>query len=220
MFARSLAVLLILYSGGVAVAQEEAKFRTVKKDGPFEVRVYEPRVVAETFVDSSFADAGNLAFKRLFAYISGENKSRQKVAMTAPVTHETSAPSGGQPGQKIAMTAPVTQENSEGKFRVTFVLPASFTIENAPVPTDPLVTLKSEPEQETAVIRYSGSWNQKLYSSRLKELSEWMTSSSLVAVGEPVWARYNPPFSLPILRRNEILVPIRSSASQAAAPRS
>ncbi|MBX7246833.1 MAG: heme-binding protein [Candidatus Sumerlaeaceae bacterium] len=207
------AALFSVFMGRPAMGQEEAKYSVVKKDGAFEVRQYEARVVAETFVEGDFASAGNSAFNRLFGYISGKNKGKQKVAMTAPVTQETSDPSAGsKEGEKIAMTAPVTQETSGGKFRVTFILPASFTMANAPEPTDPDVKLKSEPARKAAVVKYSGSWSQKLYDRKLAELKDWMTTSSLVADGNPVWARYNPPFSIPVFRRNEIIIPIKDSA--------
>ncbi len=204
------AVLLTVFCGGSAMSQEEAKYRVVKKDGAFEVREYEQRVVAETFVRGDFGGAGNVAFNRLFGYISGRNKSRQKIAMTAPVTQEISDPArAAGAGEKIAMTAPVTQEEAGGAFRVTFILPASYTLENAPEPADPSVRLKDEPAHRAAVIRYSGSWSSSLYGKKLVELRDWMSSSSLVAAGNPIWARYNAPFSLPVLRRNEVIIPVR-----------
>jgi hypothetical protein len=86
----------------------------------------------------------------------------------------------------------------------------------APEPTDPMVTLKSEPERQAAVIRYSGSWRRELYERKLQELNDWITSSSLAPSGNPVWARYDPPFSLPSLRRNEIIIPIKNIPADVA----
>ncbi len=193
------------------MAQEEAKFTVIKKDGNYEIREYAPRVVAQTFIDGSFTDAGNRVFNRLFGYISGENSGSKKIAMTAPVTQETS-PAGS--GEKIAMTAPVTQQEKDGKYRVTFILPASYTMDNAPSPTNSDVTLAAEPETRVAAVTYSGTWSEENYDKYLKELQGWMTSNSLKAESGPIWARYNQPFSLPLLRRNEIIIPIKDADDQ------
>ncbi len=190
------------------MAQEEAKFTVVKKDGNYEVREYAPRVVAQTFIDGAFTEASNSAFNPLFGYISGKNTASKKIAMTAPVTQQTNPAAAG---EKIAMTAPVTQQKKDGKYRVTFILPASYTIDNAPSPTNADVTLAAEPETRAAAVTYSGTWSKANYDKNLKELQGWMTSNSLTAKADPIWARYNPPFSLPLLRLNEIIIPINET---------
>lgn len=212
--ARSLSVFVLPMAMGLAIislagkagAVEEAKYTVVRKDGAFQIRKYESRVVAETQVDGSFSDAGNKAFNRLFDYISGKNASTQKIAMTAPVTQQVYT--GTSSGEKIAMTAPVIQQQTEGKYRVAFILPASYTLETAPKPLNADVTIKSEPESLAAVVEYSGSWSKASYDENLKKLQDWMTSNSLTAKGKPTWARYNSPYSLPLFRRNEVIIPI------------
>jgi len=197
--------LAFLSLAGKAGAVEEAKYTVVRKDGAFQIRKYEPRVLAETQVDGSFSDAGNKAFNRLFDYISGNNAATQKIAMTAPVTQQVDTTSSG---EKIAMTAPVIQQQTEGKYRVAFILPASYTMETAPKPLNKDVTITSEPESLAAVVEYSGSWSKANYDENLKKLQDWMTSNSLTAKGKPTWARYNSPYSLPLFRRNEVIIPI------------
>ena len=120
------------------MAIEEATYTVVERDGEFEIRDYAPHVVAETVVAGSFDRAGNEAFSRLFRYISGDNRSRHKVAMTAPVSQ-------GSEGEKIAMTAPVEQQPAEDRWVVSFTMPASSALETLPQPGDPQVTLRQVP---------------------------------------------------------------------------
>ena len=95
---------------------------------------------------------------------------------------------------------------------VSFMMPASYSMETIPMPTDPRVSLREIPPQRMAVIRYSGRWTEKNYVKQLEALREWMSSNGLEAVGDPLWARYNAPFSLPFMRRNEILLPLAEDA--------
>lgn len=186
---------------GDAMAAEEAKYTVVLKADRFELRKYESHILAETTVDGDFEDAGNKAFGRLFKYISGNNQQQQKVAMTSPVGQ---APSS----QKIEMTSPVGQQKQDGKWIVSFMMPASFTLETIPEPKDSAVSIRQVPARHIAAVRYSGSWSEKAYRRNLAELKEWIEENGLQPVGEPIWARYNPPFMPWFLRRNEILVPV------------
>ena len=187
--------------GGCAVNREEAKYEVVSKSKNFEIRDYAPYVVAETVVEGPLEDAGNKAFHRLFNYISGNNQSRDKIAMTAPVSQEP-AP------EKIKMTSPVGQQLSEGGWVVSFTMPASYTMETLPAPVDPRVKLRQIPACRMATVRYSGSWSEKRYLHYKKELESWIEENGYRILGEPVWARYNPPFTPWLLRRNEILIPV------------
>ena len=183
------------------MAIEEAEYTVVLKEERFEVREYEPHIVAETIVDGDFEDAGDEAFGRLFKYISGNNKSRQKIEMTAPV---------GQAGasQKIDMTSPVVQMQVDGRWAVSFMMPASFTLDTLPEPKDRNVILRQVPARNMAAVIYSGFWSEKGYLRNKGKLEAWIDEKGFRTVGEPVWARYNPPFMPWFLRRNEILVPI------------
>ena len=183
------------------MAVEEAKYSVILKDDKFELRKYEPHVLAETIVDSDFEGAGNEAFNRLFKYISGNNKRQQEVAMTSPVGQSHSS-------QKIEMTSPVSQKEQDGKWAVSFMMPESFTLETTPEPMDSSVKIRQVPERHVAAVRYSGFWSTKNYIRNLEELKAWIEVKAYRPVGDPIWARYNPPFTPWFLRRNEILVPV------------
>jgi hypothetical protein len=184
-----------------AMATEEAAYTVVRTDGAFEIRDYAPHVVAETLVEGTLEEAGNTAFDKLFRYISGGNRSREKLAMTAPVSQQPK-------GEKIAMTAPVAQQRVQERWAVSFMMPATYTLETLPAPEDPQVTLRQVPARRIAAVRYSGSWSEKGYLRHKSELESWMRAKGLASAGEPQWARYNSPFSLWFLRRNEILIPV------------
>lgn len=196
-----LAGTLITFGAMNAMAIEEAAYSVVKKEDRFEIREYAPHILAETVVESDLEGAGNQAFKKLFRYISGDNRPRTKVAMTAPVSQEPR-------GEKIAMTAPVGQQQVNGKWAVSFMMPSSATLKTLPEPEDPHITLRQVPARRMAAVRYSGFWSEKSYLRYKAELEEWILKMNLSVVGEPIWARYNPPFTPWFLRRNEILLPI------------
>ncbi|MFT5722344.1 MAG: hypothetical protein ACI9W6_002673 [Motiliproteus sp.] len=189
------------------MAVEQAEYRVVFKEDRFEVREYPPLIVAETLVEGDFEDVGNEAFGRLFKYISGNNQLRQNVEMTAPVGQTAES-------QKIRMTSPVGQQQVEGRWAVSFMMPASSTLETLPEPKDQTVVLRQVPARHMAAVRYSGFWSEEGYMRNKTKLEAWIDEQGFIPVGEPVWARYNPPFMPWFLRRNEILVPIDECAAQ------
>ena len=195
------AVTITLTGVGHAMAIEEASYNVVVKDEKFEVRDYSTHVLAETIVDGDLEKAGSKAFDRLFRYISGDNQSRNKVAMTAPVSQERAR-------EKIKMTAPVSQQRVQEKWAVSFMMPATYTLETLPVPSNPAVTLRQVPARRMATVRYSGLWGEARYLEHKTALESWMRAKGLTASGAPVWARYNPPFTPWFMRRNEILIPV------------
>jgi effector-binding domain-containing protein len=195
--------LLACFAGGCATTVEEAKYKLISKTRNFEIRDYPPHIVAETEVDGTLEDSGGKAFKRLFDYISGENRSREKIAMTTPVTQKPSS-------EKIAMTAPVGQQRTVGGWMVSFTMPMSYTLDALPVPENPDVRLRQIPARRMASVRYSGTWSEKRYLRYLQKLESWIAKNRFRILGEPVWARYNPPFTPWFLRRNEILIPVDS----------
>jgi hypothetical protein len=197
----TVAVALIIIGAMDAMAIEEAKYEVVKKDNKFEIRDYAPHILAETVVQGDLKDAGNKAFKKLFRYISGDNRSLDKVAMTAPVSQQPM-------GEKIKMTAPVGQRRVQERWAVSFMMPASYTLKTLPEPVDSTVTLRQVPARRMAAVRYSGFWSEKRYHRYKLELESWLHERGLAIVGDPIWARYNPPFTPWFLRRNEILIPI------------
>lgn len=198
-----LVIAFMTLSSGGAMATEEAKYELVHQEGDFQVRQYAPHIVAETLVDSEFEDAGSEAFQRLFKYISGNNSTKQNINMTAPVSQEAS-------GEKIEMTSPVGQQSVNGRWAVSFMMPASSSYETLPTPNNSKVVLKQVPERFIASIEYSGFWSEKAYKENKNELQMWISKNGYKVIGEPIWARYNDPFTLWFLRRNEILIPIEN----------
>ena len=191
---------------------EQQPYRIMRNCGVFEVRSYPEHLLAEVVIEGTFESAGNRAFRYLFAYISGENHTSQKIAMTAPVAQEP-AP------EKISMTAPVIQQEIKGqgngggmpKFRVSFVLPQRFTVEDAPAPTNPLVHLRLVPRSVAVVIRFSGRWSTANYQQHLQTLRIAVRQSGLTAIGPPRFARFDPPFKPWFLRHNEIALDIEEA---------
>jgi effector-binding domain-containing protein len=196
-------LLLTLFLMGCASTVEESQYRLISKAGNFELRDYPPYIVAETEVDGKLEDAGNKAFKKLFDYISGNNRSKEKIAMTAPVSQKPSS-------EKIAMTTPVRQQQTEGGWTVSFTMPKEYTMETLPTPENPDVKLRQIPARRMASVRYSGTWSEERYRQYLQKLESWIDNKGFKIQGEPVWARYNPPFTPWFLRRNEILIPVDS----------
>jgi hypothetical protein len=186
------------------MAYEEARYTVIMKEESYELRQYELHIVAETIVEGDFDKAGNEGFRRFFKYISGENQKKQSIAMTTPVSQETGS-------EKIAMTAPVSQEQTGGQWRIAFVMPSEYTMDTLPQPVDPKVLLKQIPSRRMAAITYSGTWSRERYEEHKALLEAIIQRKKLHPLGEPVLARYNSPFTLWFLRRNEVLVPVQGS---------
>ena len=195
------ALAVLWLTPGVAMAVEQPEYEVVASHGDFEVRRYAAMILAETRVESDFERAGNEAFQRLFAYISGDNAVQSKIAMTAPVLQQPSA-------EKIDMTAPVLQARDTSGWSVAFVVPAQYSWETAPQPTDPRVTLRLLPARTVAAVRFSGTWDEERFATREKELRALLADRGLTTIGEAVYARYNPPFIPWFMRRNEVMIPV------------
>ncbi len=186
------------------MAIEKAKYQALESEGDFELRRYEPSIVAETLVDGEFDGVANEGFRRLVAYINGKNRKKASISMTAPVTQEAGS-------EKISMTAPVGQEKAGGSWRITFLMPSEYTMETLPEPLDERVVLREVPGRRMAAIRYSGTWSRKRYEEKRALLMAWVEKRGWRPVGNPVWARYDPPFMPWFLRRNEILIAVEDS---------
>jgi hypothetical protein len=179
-------------------AAPEPDYAVVKAEEPFELRDYPELVLVKT----AMSDGTRGSFGRLFDYISGANGGQRKIAMTAPVLER-------QKGDRIAMTAPVLRApNDGGEEEMAFILPQDLTRETAPLPTDPAVTLGVIPPRRVAVVRFSGSAGAEDVASNLGKLEDWMSENGLVAAGPPELAQYNPPWTVPAFRRNELIVPV------------
>ena len=183
------------------LAVEKAKYTVLEKDDSFEIRQYEAQIVAETFVEGDLEEVGNEGFRRLYAYISGENTKKQSISMTAPVGQQAGS-------EKIAMTAPVRQEKKDNRWRITFLMPAEYTLKMLPEPIDERVKLAEEPGRLMAAVKYSGTWSEEGYEKNKALLEEYLRMRGLTNAGAAVWARYDPPFMPWFLRRNEVLIPV------------
>ena len=195
------ALLLVVLSQGAVMAVEEPPFKVESRNAHYEVRSYAPTVVAETLIEAGFEDAGNRGFRILADYIFGNNQSRTRVSKDALATQQA-------PAEKIAMTAPVSQVSSAKGFLVQFTMPVSFTLETLPKPNDARVHLRQIPARRVAVIKYTGSWSEDRYQKNWKALLSALKQDGVNVIGEPVFARFNSPFQLWFLRRNEIWVEV------------
>ena len=208
LFIHCLIICAIFFTAtGEGMALEEAKYTVIMKEESFELRQYEPNIVAETIVEGNFDSVGNEGFRRLFKYISGENQKKQSIAMTAPVSQDAGP-------EKIAMTAPVSQEKTGGQWRIAFVMPSEYTMETLPQPLDPKVLLKEIPPRRMAAITYSGTWSKRRYEEKKALLELFIRKQGLKRIGEPVFARYNPPFMPWFMRRNEVLIPVQGPETE------
>jgi hypothetical protein len=174
----------------------EPPFTSVARDGDFEIRDYQTQVIAEVTVSGNMDQASNRGFNPLAGYIFGGNAPRAKIAMTAPVTR--------QKGTQIAMTAPVTRQGGDGQWKIRFIMPAGSTLATMPRPNDPNVRLLEEPGRRFAVIKFSGVGAEPIFNRKTAELSAILSARRLVPVGKPVFASYDPPWTLPFMRRNEV----------------
>ncbi|WP_186343217.1 SOUL family heme-binding protein [Allochromatium palmeri] len=199
------------------MATEEPSYQILQTTEDYELRRYDPYRVAEVEVRGDFEDVGSQAFRILAGYIFGDNQGETKMAMTAPVNQRPAetTPSGTDPGTgtRLEMTAPVSQRPAgtgadSDAYVISFVMPESFTLETLPRPNNPRIRLREEPAGRVAARRYSGSWSETRYREEERHLLEALQRDGLQPNGVPIYARYNGPFSLPMLRRNEILVPL------------
>lgn len=190
------------------MATEEPKFDILTKDGDFELRQYAPMIVAETLVSGSQDEASSQGFRIIAGYIFGDNKladaGAEKIAMTAPVLLEKQ-----NAGKKIDMTAPVTMDKIGDRWRVHFVMPSKYKIADLPTPNNPAVTLREIPATQYAVLRFSGFAGEDKVAAKSKELTDWVITRGRAAINAPQLARYDPPWTLPFMRRNEVLVQVR-----------
>lgn len=183
------------------MATETPAYVIVRAWEDAELRRYGSTVVAETRVEGPREAAGTEGFRRLAGYIFGGNRARASIAMTAPVGQ---APAG----ERIAMTAPVGQAPADGAWVVSFTMPARWTLDTLPIPDDPRVTLREVPGSLVLARRYSGTWSEARWAQEAAALDAVRAREGLRAIGEAVWARYDPPWTPWFLRRNEVLLPV------------
>ncbi|WP_291844377.1 heme-binding protein [Maricaulis sp.] len=207
-----LAIALSVASLGFAAparAAEEPAHTVLLRDGAIEIRDYAPQITASVEVNGSMARAGNSGFRPLANYIFGGNTARDgagadEIAMTTPVTQTRS--------QEIAMTSPVTQSmQGRDDWRVSFIMPDEWSLDTLPIPNDPQVQIREVPARRMAVIRFSGGASDSRFEARYRELVAYLDAGGYERIGDPVYARYDPPWIPTPFRRNEVMIEIAAS---------
>lgn len=185
---RRLAALLLIASAPSAMALEEPQYSVLHNADDYEVRVYDPYIVAEVDVDGDMRAAGNSAFRVLAGYIFGNNE----------------------PGEKMAMTAPVesTPDEEKGTYTYSFVMERKYSLASLPKPVDPRIRLLTKPSRVMAVRRYSGRWNASTDNEQRATLFDALAADDIEILSEVVMARYDSPWTPGFMRRNEVMVEI------------
>jgi hypothetical protein len=187
---------------GMRSGTEEPPFTVIAQLGALEIRRYAPRLVAEIEVTGDEVSARNQAFRPLAAYIFGENLTGERIGMTAPVA---------QAGERIGMTAPVAQSGGDGTWRIGFFMPARYTAASLPRPRDPRITIRGVPEAEVAVLRFSGLPDPVAVAAARAQLEAGLAASEWKPSGEGGAWFYDPPWTIPGLRRSEAWQPVTRS---------
>jgi hypothetical protein len=206
---RLLVFLTSILIASTVMATEEPRFSIIEKSEPFELRSYAPQLIAEVKVEGDLDTASSQGFRLIAAFIFGQNQVSEKISMTAPVAIETAQ------STKIAMTVPVGIEASKDSAKgvsqwvFSFVMPSEYTMATLPKPLNPLVSIRELPAQRRAAITFSGFYNEAKVLEKTKALEDWIKSKQWQSIGNPQFARYNPPWSIPFMRRNEILITVR-----------
>ena len=191
------------FSGTILSNVEQPKYEIVAAEKNIEVRNYSSMIVAEVEVAGDRDIAIKEGFRLIADYIFGNNLSIQKIAMSSLASQQA--------GEKIAMTSPVTQQGDGGGWLVRFVMPLNYTLESLPKPNNAAVMLKKISGAKYAVIRFSGLAGKESLARNTEKLSQFMISKGLKPASTPTYAFYNPPWTLPFLRRNEVMVELNQS---------
>ena len=178
---------------------EMLDYQVLEKEGSFDIRQYEEYWAVRTEIEGDYRESSSKGFRVLFNYISGNNKQQEKIAMTGPVIQQ-------EQGAKIAMTGPVIQKKKGKGWILEFVLPSKYNTEQPPEPLAPEVKLVKSPRYRAAAISYSGNLREKKYNTKAKELMDIVRAKGLQPIGEPFSAGYDPPWAIPFLKHNEVLV--------------
>ena len=179
---------------------EQPTFATLDQSGHFEIRQYEAHLLASTFIEGEMREASNQGFRRLAGYIFGGNRSAD-----------------GKP-EKIAMTSPVNMVRSESGWVMTFMMPSAYEIDSLPIPKDSRVMIRPSDGGLYGAVRFSGIWSEKRFLDFRVELERFVAERGWQVAGEPVIARYDPPWKPFFLRRNEVLIPLEANDSISESP--
>ncbi len=190
----------IIVGSEVLAKYEEPDYEIVEKSQEFELRKYPAVIAAQVELEGTWENSADQAFRILAGYIFGKNIARQKIAMTVPVTESGAS-------EKIAMTVPVTSATSDGKMLMRFYMPSKYRMETLPEPIDGRIKFLEVAPANYAVIRFSGFANKDNIERHEPKLKKYVQEKNLTVNGSTVRAFYNPPWTLPFLRRNEIWIP-------------
>jgi len=200
----TLLMMLFPFFLGACTSIASPKYSILSKREGYEIREYEPYLVAEVAMQGTLKESLNKGFRILFDYIRGNNERRETIEMTAPVLQETKAKS-----EEIKMTAPVLQEERGNGYVISFVMPKDYSLETLPRPKDPRVLLREVKGRKVAALRFTWYASEKVTRKKTEALAELLRNDGDQAASPYRTAQYNPPWAIPFLRRNEILVDIR-----------
>ena len=197
-----IALILIVgvLAGPVMSDVEKPDYKVIQSEQNIEIGQYEPMIIAEVEVDGKREDAIGDGFRLLADYIFGNNTVQQVISMTAPVQQKEN--------QKIAMTAPVQQQSTGKSWRMSFVMPSKYSMDSLPVPNNNRVRLKEILTKKFVVIEFSGTNSNENVTEHENQLMNYIEANQIKINGSPKYAFYNPPWSLPFLRRNEVMIEI------------
>lgn len=190
---------------GIRAGTEEPMYVREASVGAVEIRRYGPRIAAQTVVAGDEIEARNAGFRRIAGYIFGGNHRKTTIAMTAPVAQQS---------EKIAMTAPVAQSrDGDGGSVIQFFMPSKWSMDLLPAPDDERVELVEVPGETYAVLRFSGDRSAAAVAAKSGELLHALRSSAFQPIGDPVAWFYDPPWTLPARRRNEVAVVVSTDGA-------
>lgn len=187
-----------------AMATEEPEFKLISEEGEFQIREYDPKIIAQVEVEGDFDEASSRGFKLLADYIFGNNLldgGSKKISMTTPVEMSPMA-------ENLLMTSSVMDDQVNNKWLINFVMPQEFSLDTLPKPNNHQVNIIEVPSEKYAVIVFSGLVRESSYAEKVELLSNYLEENGLKQKSAIKIARYNPPWTLPFFRRNELMVRI------------
>jgi SOUL heme-binding protein len=198
-------LLIVLWTIGsylVVRTIEKPTYRILEDQEGYEVREYQSYIVAETKVSGSRQEALKTGFQIIADYIFGNNVSKSSIAMTVPVLESQSS-------EKISMTSPVlSTENSTSERTIAFVLPSKYSLETLPIPNNTAVIIREVPAHKVAVLKFTWYATPARIENKKKLLLSLLEKNQVTIIGDIQVAQYNPPLSMPLILRNEIIIGI------------
>ena len=196
----TLIIAVGILAGPVMSDVEKPDYKVLQSEHNIEIRLYKPMIIAEVDVEGKREDAVRDGFRLIADYIFGNNKVQRDIAMTAPVQQQES--------QKIAMTAPVQQQSTGRSWQISFVMPSKYSMKSLPEPNNDRVRLKKILSKKFIVIKFSGTNSNENLDEHEKQLMSYIEDKQFNFIGSPKYAFYSPPWTLPFMRRNEVMLEI------------